>query len=188
MTRMVVGTFNAKVTSFSWTTPTSYPHVGPILLAFSSGSASKATLDDMSLYPLKSRDAEDRIILGCISRLFGLSPRVLGDYSPRHGPLALMESGPEPQILWPHSYKIRYGPSITQQTNTIIYLSYTSKLNLFLCEKIRIAMTHIKSYILFVWINSMHFQFNCITLAMRYQKQKFDSSISLWSIVLVYKA
>ena len=31
----------------------------------------------------------------------------------------------------------------------------------------------------------MHFQFNCITLAMRYQKQKLDSPISLWSIVIV---
>ena len=68
--------------------------MSPILLAFSAGGASEAALGDMSLFPLKSRDAEDRVILGCISRLFGISPLVLGNYSPRHGPWVLMESGP----------------------------------------------------------------------------------------------
>ena len=48
----------------------------------------------MSLFPLKPRDAEDRVILGCTSRRFGLSPLVLGNYSPRHEPWVLMESGP----------------------------------------------------------------------------------------------
>ena len=68
--------------------------MSPILLAFSSGGALEAVFDDMSLFPLKSWDAEDRVILGCISRLFGLSPLVLGNYSLRHGPWVLMESGP----------------------------------------------------------------------------------------------
>ena len=54
----------------------------------------EAAFDDMSLFPLKSWDAEDRVILGCISKLFGLSPLVLGNYSLRHGPWVLMESGP----------------------------------------------------------------------------------------------
>ena len=48
-------------------------------------------------------DAEDRIVLGYISRPFGLSLLVLGNYSPRRGPWALMESGPRSQILWPHN-------------------------------------------------------------------------------------
>ena len=66
----------------------------PILLASSSEGILEATFDEMSLFPLKSWDAEDRIILDCVSRLFGLSPFVLGNYSPRHGPEALVESGP----------------------------------------------------------------------------------------------
>ena len=68
--------------------------MSPILLAFSSGGASEAALDDMSLFSLKSWDAEDRVILSCISRLFGLSLLVLGNYSPRHGSWVLMEGGP----------------------------------------------------------------------------------------------
>ena len=58
----------------------------PILLAFSSGGALEAAFNDMSFFPFKSWDAEDRVILSCISRLFGLSLLVLGNYSPRHGP------------------------------------------------------------------------------------------------------
>ena len=68
--------------------------MSPILLAFSSGGALEAVFDYMSLFHLKSWDAEDRVILGCIYRLFGLSLLVLGNYSPRHEPWVLMESGP----------------------------------------------------------------------------------------------
>ena len=71
-----------------------YPHVGPILLTSSSGGVLEATFDETSFFPLKSWDAEDRVILGCVSRLFGLSLLVLGNYHPRHGPWALVESGP----------------------------------------------------------------------------------------------
>ena len=63
-------------------------------------------MDDMSLFPLKPRDAEDRVILGCTSRRFGLSPLVLGNYSPRHGPWVLMESG--------QGHKF-FGPTIAPQ-------------------------------------------------------------------------
>ena len=68
--------------------------MGPILLASSSGGLLEAAFDDMSLFPSKSWDAEDRVILGCVFRLFGLSLLVLGNYPPRHGPWALVESGP----------------------------------------------------------------------------------------------
>ena len=47
-------------------------------------------------------DAKDMVILGCIPRLFGILILVLGNYSLRRGPWALMESGSGPQILWPH--------------------------------------------------------------------------------------
>ena len=68
--------------------------MGPILLASSSGGLLEAAFDDMSLFPSKPWDAEDRVILDCVSRLFGLSLLVLGNYLPRHGPWALVESGP----------------------------------------------------------------------------------------------
>ena len=66
-------------------TPTWVPFYSPLLLG---------AFDDMSLFPLKSWDAEDRVILSYISRLFGLPLLVLGNYPPRHGPWALVESGP----------------------------------------------------------------------------------------------
>ena len=78
--------------------------MSPILLAFSSGGASEVALDDMPLFPLKSWDAEDKIILGCTPRLFGLSPLVLGNYSPWHGPWVLIESGPGHKFSDPTIY------------------------------------------------------------------------------------
>ena len=65
-----------------------------ILLASSSGGVLEVAFDEMSLFPLKSWDVEDRVILGYVSRLFGLSLLVLGNYPPWHGPWALVESGP----------------------------------------------------------------------------------------------
>ena len=94
MARTFVGAFNTEVTCLPWTTPTTYPHVSPTLLASSSGGALEVAFDDMSLFLLKFWDAEDRVILGCLYRLFGLSLLVLGNYPPRHGPWALVESGP----------------------------------------------------------------------------------------------
>ena len=88
-----VGAFNAEVTYLPWTIPTLYPHVGSILLASSSRGILEAAFDEMSLFPFKSWDAEDRVILGCVFRLFSLFLLVLGNYPPRHGPWALVESG-----------------------------------------------------------------------------------------------
>ena len=75
------------------------PHASPISLAFSSGSALEAAFNDVSLFPFSPWDAEDRVILGCISRPFEFSLLVLGNYSPRLGLWALTEIGPGPQIL-----------------------------------------------------------------------------------------
>ena len=78
------------------------PRASPILPVFSFESVLDAAFGDVSFFPFRPLDAEDRAILGCTFRPFGLSPLVLGNYSPRRGPWALMESGPGPQILWPH--------------------------------------------------------------------------------------
>ena len=75
--------------------------MGPILLTSSFGGLLEAALDDMSLFPSESRDAEDRVILGCVSRLFGLSLLVLGNYPPWHGPWASVESGPDRKFSGP---------------------------------------------------------------------------------------
>ena len=116
-----MGAFNVEVTSLPRTTPTLYPHVSPILLTSSSGGALEAAFDDMSLFPLKCWDAEDRVILGCISRLFGLSPLVLGNYSPRHRFWVLMESGPGHKFSGPtSSYYSSFGDKpIWKVTNNL---------------------------------------------------------------------
>ena len=101
--RTFVSAFNAEVTSFPWTTPTLYPRASSIILAFSFRSTLEAAFGNVSFFPFGPWDAEDRDILGCIPRLFGLSLLVLGNYSPQRRPWALMESGPGPQILWPHN-------------------------------------------------------------------------------------
>ena len=88
-----VGAFNAEVTYLPWTTPTRYPHEGPILLASSSGCVLGAAFDVMSFFPSETWDAEDSVILGCAPRLFGISLFVLGNFPPRHGTWALEERG-----------------------------------------------------------------------------------------------
>ena len=90
--------------------------MSPILLAFSSEGALEATFDDISLFLLKSWDAEDRVIPGCIYRLFGLSLFVLDNHSPRHGPWVLMESGPGCKF---------FGPTIAPQNPAVQILGRT---------------------------------------------------------------
>ena len=75
--------------------------MGPILLASSPGGLLETIFDGMSLFPLKSWDAEDRVILGYVFMLFGLFLIVLGNYPPRHGPQALVESGPGRKFFGP---------------------------------------------------------------------------------------
>ena len=83
------------------------PHCTPLRVSFYSpfplGALWGAAFDDVSFFPSRPWDTEDRVILGCISRPLGLSLHVLGNDSPQCGPWALMESGPGPQILWPHN-------------------------------------------------------------------------------------
>ena len=102
--RTFVGTFNVEVTVFPWTAPTLYPRASSIVLVLFSGSTLGAAFDGVLFFSSRFWDAEDRIVLGYISRPFGLSLHVLGNTSPRRGPWALMESGPGSQILWPHTY------------------------------------------------------------------------------------
>ena len=79
--------------------PTLYPRTRPTVLVLSSGSALGVAFDGVPSLPSRFWDAEDKIVLGYISRPFGLSLHVLGNTSPRRGPWALMESGPGSQIL-----------------------------------------------------------------------------------------
>ena len=87
--RTFVDTFNTKVTVFPWTAPTLYPRARLTVLALSSGSALGAAFDGVPFFPSRFWDVEDRIVLGYISRPFGLSLHVLGNVSPRLGPWAL---------------------------------------------------------------------------------------------------
>ena len=92
--RTFVGAFNVEVTAFPWTAPTLYPRARPTVLALSSGSALEVAFDGVLLFPSKFWDAEDRIVLGYISRPFGLSLHVLDNISLRRGPWALMQGVP----------------------------------------------------------------------------------------------
>ena len=58
-----------------------------------------AAFDGVSFFPSRFWDAEDRIVLGYVSRPFGLSLHVLRNVSPQRGPWALMYSGLGSQIL-----------------------------------------------------------------------------------------
>ena len=58
----------------------------PFYSRFLQGAFLATTIIETLLFPLKSWSAEDRVILSCSTRHFGLSPFVLGKYSPQHGP------------------------------------------------------------------------------------------------------
>ena len=75
--------------------------MSPILLAFSSKGAREVAFDDKLIYLLKSWEAEDRDILGCVYGPFGLSLLVLGNAHPQHEPWALMGSGPGCELSGP---------------------------------------------------------------------------------------
>ena len=60
------------------------------VLALSSRSALGTAFDGVPFLPSRFWDAEDRIVLGYISRPFGLPLHVLDNASPRRGPWALM--------------------------------------------------------------------------------------------------
>ena len=81
-----MGAFNAEVTSTPWTIYTLYSHISPILLAFSFEGTLEVAFDDILIFLLKSWEAEDRDILGCVYGPFDLSLFVLGNNYPRHGP------------------------------------------------------------------------------------------------------
>ena len=94
MVSTFVGAFNAEVTSSHWTIYTLYSRMSPILLAFFFEGALEVAFDDIPIFLLKSWEAKDRAILGCIYGPFGLSLFVLGNPYPWHGPWVLMGSGP----------------------------------------------------------------------------------------------
>ena len=101
MVRTFADAFNAEGTYLPWTSSTPYPHVGPILLASSSGGFLGEAFNEMLLFPLKSWNVEDRVILSCAPRHFGLSLFVLGKYLPRYRPWVLVKRGPNHKFSGP---------------------------------------------------------------------------------------
>ena len=58
----------------------------PFYLPLFQGAFLGAAFNEMLLFPLKSWNVENRVILGYAPRLFDLSLFILGKYLPRHGP------------------------------------------------------------------------------------------------------
>ena len=77
------------------------PMWAPFYSHFLQGAFLEAAIIETLLFPLKSWSAEDRVILGCSTRHFGLSSFILGKYPPRHGPRALIERGPDHKFPGP---------------------------------------------------------------------------------------
>ena len=78
-------------------TPTRVPFYSHLIQGAFLGAAIIETL----LFPLKSWSVEDRVILGCSTRHFGLFPFVLGTYPPRHIPRALTKRGSDQKFPGP---------------------------------------------------------------------------------------
>ena len=80
------------------------PMVGPLRLGFPLGCSRRLPLVVWRFPLLWSWSAEDRVILGNISRQSGLSLFVLElFFAPRHGPRAWYEMSRGHQIFWPHT-------------------------------------------------------------------------------------
>ena len=76
-----MGAFNAEVTVSPWIAPAPYAHGYPTVLVLLLGALWEAAFAGVLFFPPRIWDAEDRIVLGNVSRLFGLSLFVLGHFS-----------------------------------------------------------------------------------------------------------
>ena len=68
-----LGAFNAEVTVSPWIIPTPYTHGYSIVLVLLLGALWEAAFVSVLFFPPGIWDAESRIVLGNVSRLFGLS-------------------------------------------------------------------------------------------------------------------
>ena len=106
-----MGAFNAKVTVSPWIAPTPYAYGYPTVLVLLLGVLWEVAFAGMLFFPLGIWDAESRIVLGNVSRPFGLSLSVLGHFS-------LLSVGLEPSINWAGVVKF-FSPTIAPQNPTV---------------------------------------------------------------------
>ena len=68
-----MGAFNAEVTISPWIAPAPYAHGYPTVLVLLLGALWEAAFANVLFFPPRIWDAESRIVLGNVSRLFGFS-------------------------------------------------------------------------------------------------------------------
>ena len=102
-----MGAFNTEVIVSPWIAPTPYAHGYPTVLVLLLGALWEAAFIGMLFFPPGIWDAENRIVLGNVSRLFGLSLFVLGHFS-------LPDMGLGLCIKWARVVKF-LGPTIVPQ-------------------------------------------------------------------------
>ena len=88
-----MGAFNADVTISPWIAPAPYAYGYPTVLILLLGVLWEAAFVGVMFSPLGIWDVESRIVLGNVSRPFGLSLSVLGHFS-------LLGAGLEPNTKW----------------------------------------------------------------------------------------
>ena len=101
---MLVGAFNAEVTVSPWIAPAPYAHGYPTILVLLLGVLWEVAFAGMLFFPPGIWDAESRIVLSNVSRLFRLSLFVLGHFS-------LLDVGLGLSIKWAGVVKF-FGPTI----------------------------------------------------------------------------
>ena len=99
-----MGAFNVEVTVSHWIAPAPYAHGYPTVLVLLLGVLWEAVFVGVLFFPLGIWDAESRIVLGNVSRLFGLSLFILGNFS-------LLGVGLGLSIKWAGVVKF-FGPTI----------------------------------------------------------------------------
>ena len=104
--RMLAGAFNAEETCFLWTNFTPYLHMGPIPFTSPSGGFLGIDLIESLLFPLKSWNAEDKVVPSCASWHLGLRSVVLGTWPPRHGPCSQVERGSDRKLPGPTTIEL----------------------------------------------------------------------------------
>ena len=99
-----MGAFNAEVIVSPWIALAPYAHGYPIVLVLLLGALWEAAFAGVLFSPLGIWDVESKIILGNVSRPFGLSLSILGRFS-------LLGAGLGPSIKWSRVVKL-FGPTV----------------------------------------------------------------------------
>ena len=99
-----MGAFNAEVTVSPWIAPAPYVYRYPTILILLLGALWEVAFAGVLFSPLGIWDAKSRIVLGNVSRSFGLSLSVLSYFS-------LLGTGLRPSTKWAGIVKC-LGPTI----------------------------------------------------------------------------